>query len=113
LDDTIKELTAVVEVEFPKGTDDRDGLKLQLDAYSFLGELLLEKKQPDKAVDLLKEGLKKAPDMSKQTYQLYMTLGHVYKEMKKNDDALDAFDKAQKISKKLKEAEEARKASEK
>ncbi len=109
IDDTIKELNEIIDIEFPEGTEDRDGIKIQLDARSFLGELLLEKKQPDKALEILKAGLKKAPDVSQQTYQLYMTLGHIYKEMKKTDDALAAFDKAQKINailRKQKEAEE-------
>ncbi|MFA6447978.1 MAG: hypothetical protein WCX65_00780 [bacterium] len=109
VDETIKELEAIIDIEFPAGTGDRDGLRLQLDTRSFLGELYLEKKQPDKAVKTLKAGLKQAPDISQQTYQLYMTLGHVYKEMNKNDEALAAFDKAQKINdtlKKQKEAEE-------
>ncbi len=108
-EETIKELNAIVGIVFPEGTEDRDGLKIQLDASSFLGELLLEKKQPDKALEVLKSGLKKAPEVSQQTYQLYMTIGHVYKEMKKTDDALAAFEKAQKINdilRKQKEAEE-------
>lgn len=106
IDETIKELEAIIKIEFPKGTEDRDGRRLQLDAYAFLGEILLEKKKPEKAVEVLKEGIKKAPETSEQTYQLYMTLGHVYKEMNKTDEALAAFEKAQKINEKLKKAKE-------
>jgi tetratricopeptide (TPR) repeat protein len=111
IDETIKELDAIIAIEFPDGTEDRDGLRLQLDTRSFLGELLLEKDPPqtDKAIKILKTGIKQAPSVSSQTYQLYMTLGHVYKQMNKTDEALAAFNKAQKINDilmKQKEAEE-------
>jgi len=101
IDETIKELEAIVKLQFPKGTENRDGWHLMLDAHAFLGELLLEKKKPEKAVETLKEGIKKAPEFSEQTYQLFMTLGHVYKKMEKPDEALEAFEKAQKINEKL------------
>jgi tetratricopeptide (TPR) repeat protein len=114
IDDTMEELEAIIAIEFPEGSEDRDGLRLQLDTRSFLGELLLEKDQPDKAVEILKDGIKQAPDISQQTYQLYMTLGHVYKEMNNPDDALAAFGKAQKINNILrKQKEAADKAAEK
>jgi tetratricopeptide (TPR) repeat protein len=111
-DETIKELQAIADIDFPKGTEDRDGFMLQLDSRSFLAELLIGKGQPDKAVDVLKPGIKQAPDASRQTYQMYMTLGHAYKEMKKTDDALAAFEKAAKINnilRKQKEAEDKKK----
>jgi tetratricopeptide (TPR) repeat protein len=105
-DETVKELEAVIKIDFPDGTEDRDGWKLTLDSYAFLGELWLEKKKPEKAAGVLKEGLKKAPAYSEQTYQLYMTLGHVYKVMDKTDEALAAFESAQKINDKLKKDKE-------
>ncbi len=107
LDETVKELQIIVDLNFPKGTEDREGFLLQLDTRSFLAELLLKKGQPEKAVDVLKPGIKAAPDVSQQTYQLYMTLGHVYKEMKKTDEALTAFEKASKINETLRKQKEA------
>jgi len=110
LEKTAKELESIIALEYPKAAAGADGPLMQLDMRSFLGEIYLELGKGKEAVEVLKKGLEKAPEISTQAYQLHMTLGHVYKEMKKVDDALEAFDKAEKINEALlKEEEKAKK----
>lgn len=105
LEDVAKELKAVTELEFPAGSEGMDGVKLQLDMHSFLGEVYIDLKKNKEAVETLLAGIKKAPEIDKTTYQLYMTLGHAYKKMDKVDEALKAFESAEKINKALLEQE--------
>ncbi len=109
VDEAMKQLESLVSISFPKGTENRDGRRLQLYSYGFLAELQIEKKQFDKAVETLNSGIKLAPDVATETYQLYMTLGHAYKNLKKTNDALKAFEKAQKINEALQKLEETEK----
>ncbi len=102
--DAIRELEELVAIKFPAGFEDSDGFALQLDTYAFLGELYLEIDKPQKALDAVGKGLDKAPGASKQTYQLYMTMGHIYKETGDNDKALKAFKQADKINASLRKA---------
>lgn len=113
IEEAAKEVKAIIALDFPKGSENMDGQKLQLDMYSFLGEMLLSMKKNKEALEVLKEGIEKAPDISKASYQLHMTLGHAYKEMDNVDKALDEFQKAEKINKKLTELEKKDKKSDK
>ncbi|HOO55193.1 MAG TPA: hypothetical protein PLN69_00085 [bacterium] len=106
IDEAIEELEKIIEIVFPEGTEERDGWKLKLDAHSFLGELYLQKGQHEKSIQTLKSGIEIAPEISEQTYDLYMALGHAFKVTKDTDSALDAFDKAQKINETLREMKE-------
>lgn len=105
MEDVTKELKIIVDLEFPAGSERTDGARLQLDMHSFLGEIYIDLKKYKEAVDVLLAGIKKAPEIDKTTYQLYMTLGHAYKKLEKVDDALKAFEQAEKINKVLLEQE--------
>lgn len=104
--EAVKELRAIIDIDFPEGSDGTDGAMLQVEAHTYLGEMLTEQGDYEGAVKTLLEGVKKAPDVDAATYDLYMALGHAYKKLKKNDEALAAFDKAEKINKILKDREE-------
>jgi tetratricopeptide (TPR) repeat protein len=110
----VKELRAIVAIEFPDGFEGSDGVLLQVDAHILLGEMIVENAAREKdakkktalleeAVALFKSGLLKAPAVNELTYQLYMDLGHAYKLAGKKDDALKAFESAEKINRKLQE----------
>ena len=118
----MKELQAIVDIDFPKGFETSDGVMLQVDAHILLGEMTTEiaekekdaKKKKDlldKALVIFKQGLTKAPAVHELTYQLYMDLGHTYKLMGKSDDALEAYKSAEKINKKLQELKKQQKSS--
>jgi len=101
LAETAKELESIVALEFPEGTEDMDGPKLQLEMRAFLGEIYLDLDRPKDAVLVLVDGIKKAPEISDRTYQLYMTLGHALKTQDEVDAALEAFEKAEAINEEL------------
>ena len=100
------EIEAIIDLEFPEGSEKMDGPQLQLDMYAFLAEIYLDLGRPKDAVILLVDGIKKSPDISKKTYQLYMTLGHALKTQGEVDAALEAFEKAQMINEELLKQEE-------
>jgi len=117
----MKELRSIVDIEFPDGYEGSDGVLLQVDAHILLGEMIVENAAKEKdakkktaliddAVGLFRQGLLKAPAVHELTYQLYMDLGHAYKMAGKKDDALKAFENAQKINKKLQEAQKQNKS---
>lgn len=104
--DAIKELETITAVKFPAAAKGSDGVMLQVEAHVYLGEMLTEQGDFQGAVDTLLDGIDKAPDVDQATYDLYMALGHAYKKMKKNDEALTAFDKADDINKALQDKED-------
>lgn len=104
--DAIKELQTITAIDFPDGAKGSDGVMLQVEAHIYLGEMLTDQGDFDGAVETLKQGITKAPDIDQATYDLYMALGHAYKKLKKNDEALAAFEQAEKINKILQEREE-------
>lgn len=110
--EAIEELEAIVDVAFPDGSEGMDGVLLQIEAHIYLGEMYIEQSDGaksgsakedllNKAVSVLKSGIKKAPDVDERTYDLYMALGHAYKALGKKEEALNAFEKAEKIMEKL------------
>ena len=118
----LKELQAIVDIDFPKGFDGSDGVLLQVDAHILLGEMLIEQAEKEKdakkkkdllsrAIETIKAGLHKSPDVHELTYDLYMALGHAYKVSGRSEDALDAFKAAEKINKKLQDNQKQQKNS--
>lgn len=105
LAEAAKELEAITSLEFPEGMESSDGALMQLDMHDFLAQVYIEMDQPGKAVATLEAGIKKAPPVSKQAYHLYMTYGHALKRMKKSEEALAAFEKAEDINQQLLKAE--------
>lgn len=110
--EAIEELEAIVAVDFPAGSEGMDGVLLQIEGHIYLGEMYIEQSDGskndkakndllNKAVAVLKAGIKKAPDVDERTYDLYMALGHAYKALGKKEDALSAFEQAEKIMKKI------------
>ena len=99
----LEELKKIVSLEFPEGAEDREEYTVKFYAYINAGKICLELEKEKEAVELLEEGVKKAPDVSVWTYDLYMTLGKAYEKLGMDKKAMKAFDKAMEISKKLEE----------
>ena len=112
IDEAMDELKAVIDVQFPEGSEGTDGVMLQVESHIFLGELYVEdsagkkgKKKEEalnKAVAVFLAGITRAPAVDDCTVDLYMGLGHAYKMQGRSKDALAAFEKAEDIKEALK-----------
>jgi tetratricopeptide (TPR) repeat protein len=113
--EALKELQIIIGIDFSMGCKGSDGALLQIEAFIYNGEMLTDAGDLEGAVKTLKSGIAQAADngieIDSRSYDLYMALGHAYKKLKKNDEALAAFEKADEINKALQEKEEKQKSN--
>ncbi|MFH1537977.1 MAG: hypothetical protein ABIH66_03400 [bacterium] len=104
-DKTLEELMKIIEIDFPEKLKGREEYEVVYYAYVNAGKLLLEMEKPDKARVLVAEGVKKAPELSVWTYELYRTQGKIFTALDMEEEALKSIDKAMEITKKLEKAQ--------
>ncbi|MEW5944853.1 MAG: tetratricopeptide repeat protein [bacterium] len=106
LDKALKELETILALDFPEGAEKMEGYSVVLYAGVNAGKIHLELDKPKKAREILENSLKKAPQISEWSYEICMTLGKTYEKLGMDEKAIETFDKALKISRKLKEMKE-------
>jgi tetratricopeptide (TPR) repeat protein len=80
-------------IETPPPADPR-ATELLLDGYGRLGELLLQGGKPVEAVTALREGVGRAAGPTAFLARLYVIMGDALGKLGRDDDALDAYQKA-------------------